>query len=144
MREMHPDDQAKLGRILGMKPSEIVAAAEIPDSDPAALVVQTLDGKRVRLTSENNVTFEVSPWDGDMPGSVEADGLDGDEGDVEGVDDGLEGGKGGGEQVPDGNADVVLAWVGDDKDRAAQALVAEQAGKKRSTLIGQLEKVAQA
>lgn len=43
--------------------------------------------------------------------------------------------------VPDGTADEVRTWVGDDPGRAALALAAEQAGKKRSTLIDQLTKL---
>ncbi|MEV6696230.1 hypothetical protein AB0M68_03580 [Streptomyces sp. NPDC051453] len=43
----------------------------------------------------------------------------------------------------DANAADVLAWVGDDPERAAEALAAEQAkDKPRSTLVKQLEKLA--
>jgi hypothetical protein len=43
----------------------------------------------------------------------------------------------------DGTAQAVLAWVGEDPDRAAEALAAEQAkDKPRSTLVKQLEKLA--
>jgi hypothetical protein len=50
-------------------------------------------------------------------------------------------GSGGG--VPEGTADKVLEWVGEDKERAAQALVAEQKrDKPRSTLVDQLTKTA--
>jgi len=45
--------------------------------------------------------------------------------------------------VPDGTAADVLAWVGDDHDKAAKALEAEQAREKpRSTLVAALEKLA--
>lgn len=41
------------------------------------------------------------------------------------------------------SAATVLAWVGDDPERAAEALAAEQAkDKPRSTLVPQLEKIA--
>lgn len=50
-----------------------------------------------------------------------------------------EGGEAGGD-VPDGTVDEVLDWVGDDPDRAQQALQAEQEGQNRSTLIAELEK----
>jgi hypothetical protein len=42
--------------------------------------------------------------------------------------------------VPDGNVDAVLAWVGDDTDRAAQALEAEQGdgGKNRKGVVDPL------
>lgn len=43
----------------------------------------------------------------------------------------------------DAKADDVLAWVGEDPERAAEALAAEQAkDKPRSTLVKQLEKLA--
>jgi len=45
----------------------------------------------------------------------------------------------------DGTAADVLAWVGEDRERAAVALAAEQAkDKPRSTLVKQLEKLASA
>lgn len=44
------------------------------------------------------------------------------------------------DKVPDGTADEVLTWVGDNKERAESALTAEQAGQKRKTLIDQLKK----
>jgi hypothetical protein len=48
-----------------------------------------------------------------------------------------------GEEVPDGNADAVLDWVGDDRDRAQRALAAEEGrDHPRSTLISKLRKLA--
>lgn len=45
----------------------------------------------------------------------------------------------------DANAADVLAWVGDDPERAEEALASEQAkDKPRSTLVKQLEKLADA
>ncbi len=45
----------------------------------------------------------------------------------------------------DGTAVEVLAWVDEDPERAAEALAAEQAKEKpRSTLVKQLEKLAEA
>lgn len=46
--------------------------------------------------------------------------------------------------VPDGAVSAVLAWVGDDKDKAAKALEAEQAKgeRARSTIVATLEKLA--
>lgn len=40
--------------------------------------------------------------------------------------------------VPSGSAAEVLAWVGDDPARAAEAIEAEQAGKVRSSLLSKL------
>jgi hypothetical protein len=46
-------------------------------------------------------------------------------------------------EVPDGNADAVLDWVGDDRDRARQALAVEvERDNPRSTLISKLRKLA--
>jgi IPT/TIG domain-containing protein len=44
--------------------------------------------------------------------------------------------------VPEGSVAEVLAWVGHDPQRAAQALDAERAGQNRSTLIAQLGDIA--
>lgn len=46
-------------------------------------------------------------------------------------------------EVPGGNADAVLDWVGDDRTRAAEALAVEKERENpRSTLIGKLKKLA--
>lgn len=48
----------------------------------------------------------------------------------------------GGDAVPDGTTEEVIAWVGDDKDRAKRALDKENAGDNpRVTLVEPLEKV---
>jgi hypothetical protein len=45
--------------------------------------------------------------------------------------------------VPQGSMEVVLAWVGDDQERAARALEAERsASKPRTTLVDQLTALA--
>jgi hypothetical protein len=46
------------------------------------------------------------------------------------------------ETAPKGTAKEVLAWVGDDPQRARTALEAEQAGRQRSSLIAELERLA--
>lgn len=45
--------------------------------------------------------------------------------------------------VPDGPAAEVLAWVGEDKDRAAEALEAEEAGQQRVGLTKKLKELAE-
>lgn len=46
--------------------------------------------------------------------------------------------------VPEGNADAVLDWVGDDRDRAEQAIAVEKERENpRSTLISKLRKLAE-
>jgi hypothetical protein len=49
-----------------------------------------------------------------------------------------------GGQVPDGTAKDVIDWVGDDQQRARQALAAEQAkgDEARTTLVARLSKIA--
>ena len=50
-------------------------------------------------------------------------------------------GDGAGGEVPDGTADDVLGWVGDDPGRAAQALAVEEGrDHPRSTLVAKLRK----
>jgi hypothetical protein len=44
--------------------------------------------------------------------------------------------------VPDGTIDEVLAWVGNDPQRARLALQAEQHGRQRVTLIDRLDGLA--
>lgn len=44
-------------------------------------------------------------------------------------------------EAPKGTVSEVLAWVGDDKDKAKVALEAEQDGAKRVTLIRDLEEI---
>ena len=46
-----------------------------------------------------------------------------------------------GDGVPDGNVGQVLDWVGDDPERARQALDAETAGKNRAGITGPLGKL---
>lgn len=47
------------------------------------------------------------------------------------------------ETVPDGTAETVLAWVGDDTGRAREAIAAEEArDKPRKTLLGKLDPIA--
>ncbi len=58
---------------------------------------------------------------------------------VEGVQD--QGNGADPDAVPAGTIDEVLAWVGDDADRAQEALDAENEGKARSTLIEALQKL---
>jgi hypothetical protein len=43
--------------------------------------------------------------------------------------------------VPTGTVQDVLDWVGDDPERAQEALVAERDGQNRSTLVSQLESI---
>lgn len=44
-------------------------------------------------------------------------------------------------EAPEGSIKTVLAWVGDDKAKAAAALDAEKVGQKRTTLVKELEDI---
>lgn len=44
-------------------------------------------------------------------------------------------------EVPAGSVSEVLAWVGEDQERAAAALEAEKAGHARKTLVAKLEEL---
>lgn len=46
-------------------------------------------------------------------------------------------------EVPEGTVNDVLDWVGDDPDRAQEALDAERSGQNRTTLVSQLEAIAE-
>lgn len=45
------------------------------------------------------------------------------------------------EAVPEGKVSEILEWVGEDVERAVEALTAEEAGARRSTLIKALEEI---
>jgi len=44
-------------------------------------------------------------------------------------------------EVPAGSVSEVLAWVGEDQERAAAALEAEKTGHARKTLVAKLEEL---
>jgi hypothetical protein len=90
------------------------------------------DGTEGTATEATESTGDGTGEDNDPPGP-DSDG--------DGVPDDVDG-----DGVPDGNAKQIQAWVGEDKDRAAAALAAEdkRAEGPRSTLVAALEKVAQA
>lgn len=105
-------DRFEAARVMGMKPSEVVEV----ERHAGGVVVTTHDGVKSVL-----IDGQVLPY---VPPSVEPEPVpDGDE-------------------VPDGSAKDVLAWVGDDQERALQALAAEE-GKEspRKGLVANLEKL---
>lgn len=111
---------------MGMPVHEILAVAEVGDCH----VVTTHDGQRTVVTADGATEpyVEPVPDEDDEPG-VDADG--------DGVVDDTNG-----DGAPDGTAEQVLAWVGDDAGRAATALATEQArDRPRSVLTAQLEKL---
>lgn len=107
-------DRVEAARVMGMKLTEVVDLEETADG----VVVTTHDGIKTLLPGPKRV--EVAN--------------DQDEPEPEQTPDGNE--------VPDGSAKDVLAWVGDDSERALRALVAEQdKDAPRKVLVGQLEKL---
>ncbi len=145
---------------MGMAPHEILAVAEVGDVH----VVTTHDGQHTVVTDDGEVQLLTAAQadaafgyadgadEGDEGGGeppTEGEGDDGGEPPTEGEgDDGGEPPAGGEDgtpvdELPDGDAKQILAWVGEDADRAAQALEHEAAKEKpRSTLIAALQKVA--
>ncbi|MBC6458416.1 hypothetical protein [Actinomadura sp. HBU206391] len=117
--------RADVARAMGMKPREIVDAEEAD----GGLVVTTHDGVKTLLTEDG----EVKPY-APSPVEVAKEKL------AEIVDQPPA--TPGPDVVPDASAKDVLAWVGDDKERAAQALAAEEGREKpRSGLVGDLQKL---
>jgi hypothetical protein len=88
-----------------------------------------LDDHRARWGSREPESPKAEP---DTEPSPTGDDKDADESTSDGDD-----------QVPEGTAADVLAWVGTDQDRARRALAVEQAqDRPRSVLIGNLRKLA--
>lgn len=115
-------DQQQAAARLGMKAAEIIGVERAAD----AHVVTTHDGQRVRVTADGVEPYrEAPPTDAKMEPPAEQPAPDGD------VD-----------QVPEGSAETVLQWVGDDPGRARLALEAEQAkASPRRGLVDRLQKV---
>lgn len=141
-------------RVMGMAPSEVLAVAEVGEY----LVITTTDGQHTRVSDEGEAQLLTAAQAAQL-GIGQKTGAPVDDVDpdspVEGADPaaaaegaGQELETPGGEQpdeVPDVSKDELLAWVGEDTDRAARALAAENArDKPRSTVVAELEKVAQA
>ena len=101
---------------------------------------EEFDGDLARHLADNSETGSVEVLETDPEPEPEGGDVGEDDGDAPepGEDDVPDG------PVPvDGTAVDVLDWVGDDPERAAEALAAEQAkDKPRSTLVKQLEKLA--
>ncbi len=110
---------------MGMPAHEVLAVAEVGDYH----VITTHDGQHTLVTEDG----QTEPYNGD-PARLEDPRLAADAGE----------GEPSAPRPPEGTADEVLAWVGEDAERAAAALEAEQArAKPRSTLVAQLEKLAE-
>lgn len=115
-------DRFEAARVMGMKPTEVIDLEQTRDG----VVVTTHDGIKTLLPELNldgtwtDITEHVS----DPEPEPEPDPTPS------------------GDEVPDGAAKDVLAWVGDDQERALQALVGEQAkDAPRKVLVRDLEKL---
>ncbi|MBR8638593.1 hypothetical protein KEF29_03085 [Streptomyces tuirus] len=96
---------------------------------------QELTGDLAELLADNAPAESIEVLEDDRPAQPEPD-ADAGQG---------EGGEPPAELDIEGTAKEVLAWVGDDPDRAAEALEAEQAkDSPRSTLVKTLQKIADA
>lgn len=107
-------DRDEAARLMGMKPAEVLEVEVTADGH----VVTTHDGVRTLLPGPAAAgVVDEQPVSEPEPEPI-------------------------GDEVPDGSAKDVLAWVGEDSDRAIRALEAE--GRReppRKVLMGQLEKV---
>lgn len=137
-------------RALGLAPGEV---AEVSESAHGMLARLTAGGTRLITPSDGVYACDDHPsgkhlrrWPGAAPAHG---GLNGGQGGGQG--DGQENseadGTGGeppaGGAVPAGTVEEVLGWVGADRERAAQALAAEQASARpRSTLVARLTELA--
>lgn len=112
-------DRSEAARVMGMKLTEVL---EVEETE-AGHVVTTHDGIKTLLPDGGTMPPYVGGDDG-----VSAVLSPGDEPD--------------GDEVPDGSAKDVLAWVGDDPERALQAFDVEHAkDSPRKVLLATLEKL---
>ena len=123
---------------LGMAEREVIGVHAAPGGN----IVVTHDGTSTLIFDDGELVFGAEAIRAGL-GSEQEDA----EGEAEAEDDGKGGtGAGGGDtgdKVPEGSIEVVLAWVGEDKERAAAALEAERAqAKPRSGLLAKLEPLA--
>lgn len=121
-------------QVMGMPAHEVLAVAEVGDVH----VVTTHDGQHTVVTADGAARL-AEPHELEAltaPAETQADAPDGGVDPAAGTDP---------DAVPDGKAEDVLAWVGEDKDRAARALTAEKAkDKPRAGVVSALEKATQA
>ena len=95
---------------------------------------EEFDGDLARHLATTSEEESVEILEADPEPEPEGEELEADGGDADAPD----------ELDIDGTAQQVLAWVGDDPERAEEALAAEQAkDKPRSTLVKALEKTAE-
>lgn len=96
------------------------------DDHPAGSVVRLFDGSQWLVT--DTVVRRYVPDVDDPPATA---------GELEDAEDDQDA------AVPTGTADQVLEWVGEDRERAARALAAEQArSSPRKTVVARLEALA--
>ncbi|MFJ8818202.1 hypothetical protein [Amycolatopsis thermoflava] len=140
---MDQDLQERAARTLGMKPSEIAAVDERADD----VIVTTHDGQQVRVWF-GAVGPCVEPYTAPAAPATETASTAADEGDDAKEPEVVTPAGADPEEVPDGTAADVLAWVNEQPEsapeRARRALEAENGKEKpRSGLVAQLEKLAQ-
>jgi hypothetical protein len=135
------EDAAKL---LGMASREVV---DIHAAGDGATIVVTHDGYPTLVTADGELVFgptaigerlaghDAPPADGGPASAAHEPDAD--------ADPAAGGGAGGsGDGVPAGSVDEVLRWVGDDRDKAGQALAAERGRERpRTGVTAPLEKL---
>jgi hypothetical protein len=127
---MDDKTRAEAARQLGMKEREITAVEKTADG----LVITTHDGVRTLVGTDGG--FQVVSTPVVIPEDERCEACGGTGRKSESTDSPSDDG------VPDGSADDVVKWVGEDRERAGRALAAEQARPTpRSTLVEKLERL---
>lgn len=130
-------DRFEAGRALGLADADIVGVEETEDGTAVA----TRDGGDRLITadgvfalSDHPATKQLRRWKAEEQGEqLEAEPDE---------EDAAAASASAGGEVPDGSADDVLTWVGEDLERAAEALAVEENREHpRSTLIAKLRKL---
>ncbi|MFI9558864.1 hypothetical protein [Nonomuraea endophytica] len=129
-------------RALGLAPGEV---AEVAETEHGTVARLTTGGTRLITPSDGVYTLDDHPSGKHLRRWTAPELEDGgqEDEDEEEEDGGGSGSTGDtpadGGAVPAGTVEEVLAWVGDDHERAAQALAAERAKERpRSTLVARL------
>lgn len=126
-------DKHEAGRVLGLADADVLSVEQTEDG--ARVTVRdggdrliTDDG--VFALSDHPATAQLRRHEGDPASAEDSEPYDPTQDDDPGDP---------GTDVPDGSADVVLTWVGDDAERAQRALAAEdKRDHPRSTLVAKL------
>jgi len=122
-----------MARTVRVADADVLGVRETDDGYAVQLnngsVVLVREDGHYRLTDHDNEQKRLPLWEGEVSSDESETDFNEDEDESEA------------ESVPDGPAHEVLEWVGDDPDRAGEALETEQSrDKPRIVLVKQLER----